>query len=53
MKLTNFSQNLFIKKIYYSRNKCNRGYASINFVDYADILSFYDTHWQAMEGIQE
>jgi hypothetical protein len=26
------------------RNKCNRGYAFINFVDYADILSFYDTY---------
>jgi RNA recognition motif-containing protein len=26
------------------RNKCNRGYAFINFVDYADIISFYDTY---------
>ena len=47
------SHRTYLKNIYYSRNKCNRGYASINFVDYADILSFYDTHWQAMEGIQE
>lgn len=25
------------------RNKCNRGYAFINFVNYRDILSFYET----------
>lgn len=26
------------------RNKCNRGYAFVNFFDYRDILSFYDTY---------
>ncbi len=26
------------------RNKCNRGYAFVNFVDYRDIVSFHDTY---------
>jgi hypothetical protein len=26
------------------RNKCNRGYAFVNFVNYRDILSFYDLY---------
>lgn len=36
------------------RNKCNRGYAFINFVDHADIVSFYDTyngkHWKIFKS---
>lgn len=36
------------------RNKCNRGYAFINFVDYSDIVSFYDAyngkHWKVFKS---